>query len=88
MIATKEQVPPGPNENPGKAYTGQWLMMNGKLVKDGVGEMTWPDGSIYRGQFVQDQMEGTGQMVQASGDVYQGQWKDNQANGHGVFVDS
>lgn len=44
--------------------------INGKQVMDGVGVLTWPDGSSYIGQFENDKMSGRGRMTQANGDVY------------------
>jgi len=42
----------------GKKYSGQWTFVNGRMVKDGLGVMTWPDGSKYEGQFENDRMSG------------------------------
>jgi hypothetical protein len=44
--------------------------VNGRLVKDGMGKMVWPDGSTYFGTFENDVMSGKGQMTQATGDMY------------------
>jgi hypothetical protein len=61
----------------GKTYKGQWKVKNQKLVRDGFGIMTWPDGSSYTGWFVNDFMCGKGRMTQCTGDVYDGEWRDN-----------
>ena len=45
----EEPVTSGPGEDEGKTYRGQWKYSKGKLVRDGVGTMTWPDGSVYKG---------------------------------------
>ena len=66
----EEPVKSSPGEEQAKTYRGQWKYSKGKLVRDGVGTMTWADGSVYKGQFKEDCMCGTGQMTQANGDVY------------------
>jgi hypothetical protein len=42
-----------------KEYIGKFK--NGK--KNGKGVYTWPDGSIYTGEFLDDNLHGTGKMV-------------------------
>jgi hypothetical protein len=55
---------------------------------DGMGVMTYPDGSYYIGQFENEKMCGKGRMTQANGDVFQGDWKNNMANGNGCIVNT
>lgn len=81
-----EKVTAGVGDDPNKTYKGQYRMLNGKLTCDGVGVLTWKDGTCYIGQFVNNKMQGKGRMTQANGDVYQGDWKNNMANGIGCLV--
>jgi hypothetical protein len=45
----EEKVNSNAGEEHGKTYRGQWKHSQGKLVRDGLGTMTWPDGSVYKG---------------------------------------
>lgn len=88
LINYEETIQAGPGEEGVKKYKGEWMLVQGQMLKDGFGRLTWADGSVYEGMFQADQMSGTGQMKQANGDVYQGEWRNNMANGLGTFVDS
>ena len=46
LIVTEEMVRDG---EVGKRYMGQWKLTGQRLVKDGLGVLTWSDGSSYRG---------------------------------------
>ena len=39
--------------------------------------MTWPDGGIYEGEFVNGKMEGKGIRNWPNGNYYDGQFKNN-----------
>jgi hypothetical protein len=40
-----------------------------------MGKFTWPDGSVYIGTFINDQMSGSGKLTWASsGNCYDGEW--------------
>ena len=44
----------------------------------GTGTHTLPDGSVFKGTFVQGKRDGMGRMVYANGDVYEGQWSGDE----------
>jgi len=44
---------------------------------EGKGKMTWPDQSIYDGEFKAGKMEGRGTKVWASGNRFVGNWKND-----------
>ena len=49
--------------------------------KHGKGSYTWPDNSIYTGDFVNDHFEGKGVQKWADGLVYDGDWKNSKMQG-------
>ena len=55
---------------------------------DGIGVLTFADGSQYTGQFQNGKQSGRGRMTQANGDIYQGEWKNNLANGYGSLMNT
>jgi hypothetical protein len=46
-------------------------------VKDGYGEMTWPDNTIYHGTWQQGIQEGIGWLQLPNGDIKAGFFKEN-----------
>ena len=54
----------------------------------GVGTYSYPDGSVYVGQWKNDQFNGQGTFTYSDGSVYVGQWKNGQRNGQGVYTTS
>jgi len=46
--------------------------------------MTWPDNSVYTGDFVNGKVEGKGTKVWANGNRYEGGWRNNLQHGPGV----
>ena len=68
-------------------YTGQWL--EGK--PNGKGNMIWPDGKFYMGDFRKGLFHGKGKysmsqnMEDGSMDIYEGQFEEGQFNGYGVL---
>ncbi|XP_033227521.1 alsin isoform X2 [Belonocnema kinseyi] len=65
-------------------YTGRWF--NGKPdTDDSYGQMEWPDGRMYKGQFAKGVINGYGTMHNLAQGIYQGQWKDGQQNGYGIM---
>ena len=42
---------------------------------DGIGKITYADGSIYEGDWADDLKQGHGQHNSASGEIYKGQFK-------------
>jgi hypothetical protein len=64
-------------------YVGQWQ----RGLKSGVGKEYSSDGSVYEGDFVDDEKEGFGCMVFPSGRIYSGGWKGGKQHGQGMEVD-
>jgi len=63
----------------GRVYQGDWLLEGGAAeVPSGMGTMTWPDGTVYVGEFRYGRMDGKGRMVNARGMVKEGSWKRDQ----------
>ena len=64
-------------------YRGWWLC--GKM--HGEGQLTWPDGKLYKGQFRQNLQYGYGiqESVGPNGSSYEGSWKDGKMNGYGIL---
>jgi hypothetical protein len=67
-----------------KTYHGE--MINSR--KDGLGKLTWRDGSDYIGQFSNDKANGYGRLCHADGDIYYGNWVSDQANGLGRYFNT
>lgn len=44
-------------------------------MKEGYGIQTWPDGSVYEGDWLKNEANGKGKFIYANGDVYEGSWK-------------
>lgn len=74
------------DEDSGKTYIGQWRMIDKKLAMDGIGQLTFSDGSVYTGQLQNNVMEGRGRILKPNGDVYHGDWVENRAQGNGIFA--
>ncbi|MCD6185824.1 MAG: SUMF1/EgtB/PvdO family nonheme iron enzyme [Deltaproteobacteria bacterium] len=53
---------------------------------NGQGKYTYPDGSVYVGQWENDKFNGQGTFTYSDGSVYTGQWKNGQRNGQGTFT--
>ena len=51
----------------------------------GVGEMTWPSGDKYIGDWDQDNRQGFGLYLYASGNRYKGSYVGNKKEGYGQF---
>jgi hypothetical protein len=51
------------------------------VVLYGEGKVTYPDGSVYEGGFVDGQRQGQGRMRLADGREYQGAWEKGQPVG-------
>ena len=47
-------------------------------MKEGKGQMLWPDGSSYVGQFHNNQIHGIGKYQWADGRFYEGEWENNK----------
>jgi hypothetical protein len=65
-------------------YCGYWL--KGRDVKEGYGQLLFPDGGKYEGMWHNNDIEGEGRLIYAAGNYYVGQWIRGKANGQGTHV--
>lgn len=54
-----------------------------KLLKDGPGIMTYPDGAVHEGMFARDLANGPGTLLSADGTRYTGEYLNGKKHGHG-----
>ena len=66
---------------PPAVYAGNYN--NGK--RDGIGKMSFPDGSKYFGEWSKNQMHGEGTYKYNNGDIYSGAWDNGQKSGAGNY---
>jgi len=59
----------------GAIYLGQWS--KSKDMREGIGKQVWPDGSLYEGNWKENQRNGKGRMIHANGNTYSGDWKND-----------
>ena len=52
----------------------------------GYGQLVWPDGRQYEGDFVNDVKEGQGTFQWPDGKIYTGQWLNGKQHGTGVLT--
>lgn len=55
--------------------------MNG--ARNGVGRYYYPDGSVYNGEWLNNQKHGNGTYSNRTGEIYKGMWKQNMRQGEG-----
>lgn len=55
-------------------------------INDGKGTMTYENGDVYDGLWMNSVKNGVGVMTYANGDVYAGNWKDDKKNGKGTLT--
>ena len=53
----------------------------------GYGTYYYPDGSVYRGEWKNNQHDGNGVFEFANGTRYEGTWKNHLMQGHGEYTD-
>jgi len=71
----------------GDCYAGEVLrLQTGTLERHGMGTYTTTDGTVYTGQWSNDQMNGEGFLQFPSGASYQGYFASNKFNGCGRFT--
>ena len=66
--------------NNGSTYTGE---VNAAGKMHGKGKLTWADGDVYEGDFVDDKRTGHGTLRLAIGNVYEGDFVDGKKHGKG-----
>lgn len=66
----------------GSKYTGQF--QKGRSVKDGIGHIIYPDGSLFEGIFRSDDTV-KGRYIFTNGYVYEGEMKNHKMHGKGVL---
>lgn len=79
----RHQFQPAPAAYPGQDYG--YAMEDNRLA-DGDGEITWPNGDIYKGQFKNGMMHGEGTLTYANGDRYSGTFRYGQLHGEGNWT--
>ena len=52
---------------------------------NGYGVYTWPDGSVYDGDWAGGLRSGKGTFIDINGDRYDGDWSNGQRNGQGAY---
>jgi len=62
-------------------YNGIWE----KGLKTGTGELKYPDGSIYKGEFLNNKRHGEGTYYYSNGDIFCGHWENNKKIGQGSY---
>ena len=67
----------------GTVYEGTWVD-NVRVY----GQLTFRDGSFYRGDFTKEQMHGKGLFVYANNSQYDGDWMNNMRYGDGSFLNT
>jgi len=55
------------------------------IKKEGIGYFKWKDGTIYEGEFYNDQMNGFGIITYKNNNKFAGQFKNGLINGYGEF---
>lgn len=69
-------------KKPKAAYVGTYV--DGK--RQGMGKMTYPDGSMYHGSWENNDRHGFGTYIFANGDRYCGAWVNNIRSGKGTYL--
>ena len=68
-----------PNEG---TYVGSWK----EGLKDGIGTLTYIDGSKYAGAFKDNKIHGYGSFTSSSGSNYTGEYKEGKMDGQGTYT--
>ena len=79
MVETSERIKNQLNYFDGTKYVGE-------VMRHGRGMFYDHDGSVYDGEWYEDQRCGRGKMLFADGSFYDGQWEGDKMHGHGVFI--
>ena len=65
----------------GASYIGEWKI--GTEIRQGMGIQTWPDGSVYEGNFYDNKRNGNGRIIYPDQTIYNGGWVNDAAHGYG-----
>ncbi|CDW74718.1 phosphatidylinositol-4-phosphate 5- [Stylonychia lemnae] len=60
----------------------------GEVMRHGSGMYYDQDGSIYDGEWYEDQKSGRGKMLFPDGSFYDGQWSGDKMHGQGIYISS
>eukprot|EP01032_Pedospumella_encystans_P039212 gene39212-biopygen17190 len=83
-VAESPAVPVSFTNKHGAAFEG--LLVNANK-KHGKGEIKYPDGSVYEGEWVNNKRHGAGRLTSATGEVFEGVFeKDVPVSGKGVLT--
>lgn len=69
-----------------KLATTQTLEAPKDKVRNGVDKYTWPNGTNYDGEWVNNKISGKGSIEYKNGDKYIGSFKDNKKSGKGTYI--
>ena len=75
------------NDNP--LYNGQVkreYIILGDYIREGQGDLTYPDGDKFVGEYKDDHRHGQGTFTSNNGEKYVGTYKDNRRNGYGTYT--
>jgi hypothetical protein len=75
---TTTQVPADVFEPADKTWAGG--------LKQGKGKMTYANGDVYVGEFINNKRQGIGKMTYKNGAVYEGNWMDDNRQGKGQYT--
>jgi hypothetical protein len=64
-------------------YTGE---LNAEKQREGSGTVTFPDGSVYEGEFKADKKHGNGKCTYVNGATFEGTYKANERDGEGTYT--
>lgn len=69
------------SDESGNVYMGQW---NAENQSHGSGKLYQSDGTLYEGQFKQDEFNGKGRLVSKEGTIWTCEWKNHNSSGFGT----
>ncbi|XP_002731054.1 uncharacterized protein LOC100366738 [Saccoglossus kowalevskii] len=71
----------------GDKYDGEYSRSEeGVLERNGYGEHTTSEGTVYQGNWENDKMNGHGKLMHPSGAIYEGDFVNNQFTGKGRYT--
>jgi len=79
-----EKRPKVDDDDEGTTYDGEWKI--GTEIRQGMGIQTWPDGSVYEGNFYDNKRNGNGRIIYPDQTIYNGGWVNDAAHGYGELI--